>query len=151
MRGRKPKPTQLKILAGNPGCRPLPEDEPAAPAGEPKCPAYLDREGKAEWKRVTAALRSMGLLSTADRGNLIRLCQNWSLAVRLSRLVNDLEGEPASVHMDARKLLISHAEAWNNYGRAAVEFGLTPSSRARVHAPGKKSEEVSKKRFFGAG
>ena len=32
-RGRKPKPTALKILEGNPGKRPINENEPIPPKG----------------------------------------------------------------------------------------------------------------------
>ena len=33
MRGRRPKPTALKLIEGNPGKRPLPRDEPTPPVG----------------------------------------------------------------------------------------------------------------------
>ena len=39
-RGPAPEPTALKILAGNPGKRKLPENEPQ-PQGTPICPAWL--------------------------------------------------------------------------------------------------------------
>lgn len=35
-RGRKPKPTALKVLEGNPGKRPLNDHEPIPPKGELK-------------------------------------------------------------------------------------------------------------------
>ena len=38
-RGRKPKPTALKVLEGNPGKRPLNENEPIPPKGSIKCPS----------------------------------------------------------------------------------------------------------------
>lgn len=38
-RGRKPKPTAMKILEGNPGERPLNEREPIPPKGNIKCPS----------------------------------------------------------------------------------------------------------------
>ena len=44
-RGRKPKPTALKVLEGNPGKRPLNENEPIPPKGSIKCPSWLLPEG----------------------------------------------------------------------------------------------------------
>ena len=45
-RGRKPKPTALKVLEGNPGKRPLNDHEPIPPKGELKCPSWLLPEAK---------------------------------------------------------------------------------------------------------
>ena len=45
-RGRKPKPTALKVLEGNPGKRPLNDREPVPPKGTLKCPAWLLPEAK---------------------------------------------------------------------------------------------------------
>src|SRR5262245_15207940 len=78
MRGRKPKPTVLKVLDGNPGKRPLNEREPVAPTDEPMAPDWLDDEAKAEWGRVVVELRAMGLLSSADRAALAAYCTCWS-------------------------------------------------------------------------
>ena len=45
-RGRKPKPTALKLLEGNPGKRPLNEHEPIPPTGKIRCPSWLEEEAK---------------------------------------------------------------------------------------------------------
>src|SRR5262245_15675518 len=52
-RGQAPMPTRLKILRGNPGRRPLNDAEPKPEAGIPKCPSWLSRKEKAEWKDIT--------------------------------------------------------------------------------------------------
>ena len=78
MRGRKPKPTTLKVLAGNPGHRALNDREPPAPDDAPEPPDCLDAEGQAEWHRVTACLRQMGLLTAADRTALMAYCLAYS-------------------------------------------------------------------------
>ena len=49
MAGRKPKPTSLKVLEGNPGKRQLNPNEPKPDASVPKCPAWLSKEAKREW------------------------------------------------------------------------------------------------------
>ena len=65
-RGRKPKPTALKVLEGNPGKRPLNDHEPIPPKGELKCPSWLLPEAKKEWKRLASSLEAMGVLTMAD-------------------------------------------------------------------------------------
>ena len=59
-RGRKPKPTALKVLEGNPGKRPMNMNEPVPPKGTVKCPAWLEPEAKKEWKRLASSLEAMG-------------------------------------------------------------------------------------------
>ena len=64
--GRKPKPSALKRLEGNPGKRPLNELEPIPPVTGLTCPKHLLPEAKKEWKRLAPILMGMGLLTAAD-------------------------------------------------------------------------------------
>ena len=74
MRGRKPKPTALKLIEGNPGKRPINGHEPKPPASKPTCPSHLSPTAKAEWKRLAEALHRIGLLTQADRTALAAYC-----------------------------------------------------------------------------
>ena len=65
-RGRKPKPTAVKELEGNPGKRPLNELEPKPKKKAPKCPGWLDAEAKTEWRRVAKQLEELGVLTEVD-------------------------------------------------------------------------------------
>ena len=47
-RGRKPKPTAVKMLEGNPGKRSLNTGEPKPEKKAPRCPAWLEDEAKKE-------------------------------------------------------------------------------------------------------
>jgi phage terminase small subunit len=67
MRGRKPQPTKLKALEGNPGKRAMNDREPQPPAGVPDCPEFLQDEAREEWFRTAAVLKQMNLLTVADR------------------------------------------------------------------------------------
>lgn len=77
-RGRKPKPTALKILEGNPGKRPLNENEPIPPKGNIKCPTWLLPEAKKEWKRLAPSLEAMGVLTMADLTAFEGYCQAYA-------------------------------------------------------------------------
>jgi len=71
MRGKKPKPTALKVLQGNPGKRPLPKNEPVA-GGVPTCPSRLSEEAKAAWQRT---LEIAHWITEADREVLVTFCE----------------------------------------------------------------------------
>ena len=47
-RGRKPTPTAMKLLEGNPGKRKLNDKEPRPEKKAPSCPKWLEPEGKKE-------------------------------------------------------------------------------------------------------
>ena len=59
VRGRKPKPTALKVLEGNPGHRPLNKKEPMPKGKLPRCPEWLEDDAKKEWKRLGKVLAEM--------------------------------------------------------------------------------------------
>lgn len=59
MAGRKPKPTALKKLEGNPGKRKLNTKEPVPAKGMPECPRWLLPEAKEEWNRLCQKLSEM--------------------------------------------------------------------------------------------
>lgn len=171
MRGRKPKPTALRILAGNPGKRRLPQREPKPEAGAPACPEWLDSEAKREWRRVVGHLDAAGILTRADRAALAAYCQAWSgwLAAELRKRAREeaaaaarsvFEGagpEDRAGHLKAlleADRLVDAAEVRARKSmelmiRACVELGLTPSSRTRVKSIERRPEEASDaSRFF---
>jgi hypothetical protein len=61
MRGRRPKPTRIKALTGNPGKRPLNAHEPRPEPALPDCPPELSPAAHREWTRLTGELRSRRL------------------------------------------------------------------------------------------
>ena len=65
-RGRKPTPTAIKMLEGNPGKRALNNNEPKPAKKAPRCPSWLEDEAKKEWKRMGKILEQMGLLTDMD-------------------------------------------------------------------------------------
>jgi phage terminase small subunit len=61
-KGRKPKPTILKLLEGNPGKKPLNMNEPKPEMTAPECPSWLEAEAQEEWHRMSEQLYGMGVL-----------------------------------------------------------------------------------------
>jgi len=78
MQGRKPIPTAVKELRGNPGHRPLGDREPQPKVGEPPMPSGLSRYAKQAWKRMVPILLDMGVLTVADGDALMLYCEAYA-------------------------------------------------------------------------
>jgi P27 family predicted phage terminase small subunit len=137
MRGRKPKPTALKILEGAQPCR-INDREPTMPAGSVEPPAWLDDRGRAHWRELAAILAPAGLLTAGDRPALAQLCDDFST------IVGSIEGPGDNDVGDydaVRAFLASADKARDRYRRMLVEFGLTPSSRSRIKSTAEKPKD----------
>lgn len=150
--GRKPKPTALKKLQGNPGHRPLPSGEPTPPPGVPSCPAHIQGEARKEWRRLTRELKSLNMLTRVDRAALAAFCQAWGHWVEaLKRLENQdavIVGVGGSPVINPNMTLAQAAVT--QLLKIGAEFGFTPSSRARINiAPPPKIDNTEKFLFEG--
>ena len=77
-RGPKGKPTCLKLLEGNRGTRTQNDAEPKPnPLMDLKPPVFLNKYGKAEWKRIVPVLAELGLLTEVDRAALAGYCNAY--------------------------------------------------------------------------
>ena len=138
MRGRKPKPTPLKLLEGNPGKRAVNDREPVPPDSIPDCPEFLDEEARAEWFRTVPVLRQMGLLSDADRSALAAYCtaySRWVAAEKQVRQYGSVVLSPNKKFPMKSPYLTVADQAMETMRKFMVEFGLTPSSRSRIRVP----------------
>lgn len=78
MAGRKPKPTAVKKLEGNPGKRKLNKNEPVPAKGMPTCPDWLMPEAKKEWERLAELMNQMGVLTEVDMAAFAAYCQSYA-------------------------------------------------------------------------
>lgn len=134
-RGPAPLPTKVKQLRGNPGKRPLNEDEPELPARAPRCPGHLKGEARAEWKRVASTLNTAGLLTQVDRAALAVYCQAWSRWVKAEEQVAR-HGEivkTVSGNLIQNPYLSIANRSMKQLQTLAREFGMTPSARSQLH------------------
>ena len=134
--GRKPKPTALKKLEGNPGKRHLNELEPVPPTMELKCPSHLLPEAKKEWKRLAPRLMSIGLLTAADAVPFEGYCTayaRWLEAqaeiTRHGSIYKDHEGR-----IRPNPYIAIANQQMREIKSLAAEFGLTPSNRTAMIA-----------------
>ena len=135
MRGRKPKPTKLKIVEGNPGKRAINQNEPKV-MGTPRCPEHLDEEAKKEWKRMSKLLSKAGLLANVDKAQLAMYCQAWGRWVEAEEKLKKhgmiVRAPKSGYPMQSPYLAIAN-QAMKQLQTSLVEFGMSPSSRSRIN------------------
>jgi P27 family predicted phage terminase small subunit len=149
VRGRKPTPTTLKLLRGNPGKRALNLNEPQLKPELPEPPDFLQGGALDEWNRIAPPLHQAGLLTALDAEALAFGCQSYATFVeaveniRISgTVIKSSKGQP----MVSPYVKVANA-AWQQWMKMLPEFGMTPSSRSRVKVPETKdpSEDAFEK------
>lgn len=138
MRGRKPKPVEIRELEGGSTVshRPLPQPvlvqgrplEPLAP------PERLTEAQAAIWNDVVDTLFEAGILDRADGFMLEALVVNVDRAREASRMIE----EYGAVAVTAKGVpcvspwIRIERDAWNTVAKVAEHFGLTPLARTRL-------------------
>ena len=156
MRGRKPKPTKLKVVAGNPGKRKLNQSEPSPRVTLPRCPAHLSEPARAEWKRMGKRLRKLGLLTDIDTAAFAAYCAAWGRWVEAEEALIKhgavVRAPKTGVPMQNPYLSIANT-AIRQIREFLTEFGMSPSSRSRVSGGDPAlldpEEEARDREFFG--
>jgi P27 family predicted phage terminase small subunit len=150
MKGRKKLPTALHLLRGNPGKRKLNQDEPQ-PAALPDLdpPAWLDVTAQVEWRRLAPMLSRLGVLTETDSDALAAYCEAWvtwkeaTAKVRQFGMVVKRSKAGVDVPVISPYVKVAH-HAMAQMRAFLVEFGMTPSSRARIRAAKPAETPVSK-------
>lgn len=117
MAGRKPKPTNLKVLQGNAGKRKISKNEPKPRRVVPRCPPHLDAIAQKEWKRFSRVLDRLGLLTEIDGSAFAAYCDLYSRWVKINR---DIEREEKRLETEKARLL------------ATLDFGLDPDALTKL-------------------
>lgn len=120
-------PTAMRILAGNPANRPLPENEPKA-TGVASVPGWLTADARAVWEDLAPGLARMGVLCEQDGEQFGVLCG----------LIAEYRRSPAEMVTSRIGLMRG----------LFAEFGMGPAARARISVkPAEQGDDES--RFFG--
>ena len=131
--GRRPQPTALKILRGNPGKRKPNKNEPVPPSGEVTKPADLSGAAGKVWDELAPVCLAMGTLTTADVRAFGTLCELQATFTAAAQ-VKGTAAFDARLERDTATAL----RPW------VALFGLEPVSRARIQVPKKPDEPASK-------
>ena len=143
-KGRKPKPTAMKQLEGNPGKRKLNSNEPQPERTAPECPDWLSEEAKAEWHRLADVMEAMGILTEIDMAAFAGYCQSyarWKEAEEFITRHGAIVKTPSGYWQQVPQVSIAQ-QYLKDMHKFAEQFGLTPASRSRIVADLQKNEYI---------
>ena len=133
--GRRPKPTELKLLEGNPGHRKQRADVPTAakPSRIPPTPPGLEAPGRAAWTLYWT--EGAAWLAKVDVPIVHRLCKLHDLTAATERVVRDesLMHENERTGRSALHHLVN--TLLGLYGRMDAMgslLGFDPANRSRI-------------------
>jgi len=136
MQGRKPVPTALKVIRGNPGKRPFTRNEPQPTGDLEEPPDYLTPSQQDIWREAVAVSPS-GLLKKLDAS----IFETWvvaediyrTAALNIAKLGSALLVRSPSNGMlvPSPVLAILNRQALIKL-RCAAELGFSPTARARI-------------------
>jgi len=129
-------------------------DEPKPEVIRPSCPAWLAKEGKREWRRISKELEALGLLTRVDRAALAAYCQCYARWVEAeAALVKQGGGMTLTCTTDKGNLIQHPAVGIANKAMAEMrsfltEFGMTPAARTRINAKPLEDKGAKTKEFL---
>lgn len=143
MKGRKPRPTHLKLIEGNPGRRPINKREPK-PAGDLFAPPSDMPPAAVPFWNQAIADAPQGLLRRLD----LRILFVWACAAWLHSDAMGKVARSSAMVQSARTgevyqhpmLSVANRQA-GLMMKAAAEMGFTPTSRSRIALPPGVGEE----------
>jgi P27 family predicted phage terminase small subunit len=149
MKGRRPLPTNWKVLRGNPGKRPLNKGEPK-PALPAEPPDFLTGYALEEWRRISVEAFRLKLVTALDIQPLAAYCdayERWrtakeTLAAMAERdaVMHGLIVKTQSGGAAANPLVWIASSAARDMVRYAAEFGMSPAARSPISAGGDLGE-----------
>ena len=162
---RKVIPVSVQLAKGNPNRLTKAEIKARQEAEESfkpndddiKVPGWLDKEGKSEWKRVSRELKELNILTNIDTTALGMYCDAYSKYQLATKKINEegmfieytnKAGATNIIEHPAVKAQVKYADLIK---KLCSEFGLTPSSRARITLPKQEEEkeETLEDKLFG--
>ena len=162
VRGRKPIPTTVKNVTGLMHSGRMPPNEqtiglqqvfglPLAP------PAYLDDYAADEWQRTCKLLWEAGIMTPTDIGALAIYCQAYARWRRAEEAIQEIAMEDpengglvlvtTNGNIVQNPLVGIANTSMRDAIRYGAEFGLTPSSRARLGVMPTKPYDPTDKYF----
>lgn len=177
-RGRKPTPTHLKIISGNPGKRPLPENEPKPKRIRklPPAPGHISEGARQVWDKVVKELDDISILTSIDvfaveilcealadhraAGDQIEAAKEEYAAAKAEQVNCDwsadgryyrTQNKSGGFMWRAHPAVGLRSDADRRMRAWCAEFGLTPSARTRlvVGTGGSQAQENEDDEFFG--
>lgn len=150
--GRRPQPSSLKALRGNPSKTKPNKFEPKPPKGDVVKPAALSQVAGRVWDELAPVAIAMGTLTPADVWAFKTLCELQASLDMASAakdapefapftVSDDFNGAPKMGVHGALNLELKYAPVIRAYYE---KFGLEPAGRARISLPPQAGEPENK-------
>lgn len=118
------------------GVKPALSRDAEALTKAPPAPAYLASHAKAEWRRVLPLLVARQIITKADLSGV----ENYCIAAGAVRQIAEILHTMPVPDTQLAGLQIRYAQTSRQF---AAEYGLTPTSRARMGAGGDGDDDGS--------
>ena len=136
MRGRKPKPVEVRRREGNPSKEPLPDVVLVGgrPASVPEPPEDFPEEARGAWVEVVPRLQEVGILDHVDRLALEAMCTQWARAKQAGQTIK----REGLTSLGSHDQLVEHPAvateraAHQLFLKFAEHYALTPIARTRL-------------------
>jgi phage terminase small subunit len=141
MRGRRPMPTQLKVITGNRGRKPLNKAEPRPVKGMPDITHKLSGLGQAALNEIAPGLLELGILTEIDGQGLALMAETIGDYRRARAELQAITGgslyyETTNCYGETVVKLHPAAKVLRDADRQIKawlgEFGSTPLARTRI-------------------
>jgi P27 family predicted phage terminase small subunit len=150
--GRKAMPIDLLLIQGNKNKLTKKEIESRKEAEaklKPKAdnirpPSWLSTLAKREFKKLAAELNAIGLMTNVDVNQLAVYCRAYARYIELQ--AGNEDPETGEIVTDEKTL----DTLYKQLKSMAIEFGFTPSSRAKLAMPKEEEKEKTpEEKMFG--
>jgi P27 family predicted phage terminase small subunit len=148
VRGTRKKPTNLKLLEGNPGKRPIDINEvKPMPIADP-CPDWLSEYAKQTWHDYAPRLEKLGLLTDIDMLDFQNLCIQAGMlrqAYENLKKYSTLTMTTQTGYEQQRAEVGIVTSCTKSIVTLAARFGMSPSDRVGLVDPkaGEKKTKLS--------
>ena len=142
MKGRKPKPIEVKMAEGahlkNP--QRFRDKKPKASEHEPVMPSDLTPQAAKEWERIEQLMRAAGMWSATYQTTIELYCETYASylhareQVRKSGIAIIQEDKDGNVQVKRNPFSVELHKYKQETLQLLTELGMTPSSRGRVSA-----------------
>lgn len=138
MKGRKPKPTHLQVVGGNPGKRAIREDGLKLSSEYALPPEHLDSYAVEAWEKLVPELVKLQMFTVLDHHAVEQYCQTYA---RWRRAEDELRKEGSDTYETHGKQgtmkrampeVAIVAESIRLMRSVGSEFGLSPVARLRL-------------------
>lgn len=148
MAGRRPQPPELKLLKGNPGKRPIPDDVPVAVPGRPEKPKELTGVAAEHWEYLAGLLEQEKRLTLSDGPLLMAASIAYAIGMKLTLALMDPETpiwiiyqrpEPDGnerQEVDKHPIFSEERAQWERYRKCVNDLCLSAGTRAKARTPG---------------